>query len=141
MNKEEQIAELNSIVKATLGVSKIHGVGVFAIRDILKGEKIYADKLPSLYHIPYGSINKLFPEVKKIILDRWPCIINGSKFIYPDARLVSFMNHGIANYDPKTDSALFDIYKNEEILLDYINMPNYEKIWPDISTWNVSSVK
>lgn len=86
--------------------------------------------MPKIYTIPYGSFGKLFPEVKKIILERWPSVVNGSSFIYPDARLVSFMNHGLANYDPMTDTALHDIIKGDEILEDYKLMANWEKVWP-----------
>lgn len=121
-------------MKATLGVSNIHGIGVIAIRGIIKGEKIFADRLPALYHIPFGSVSKLYPEVKKIILDRWPSVVNGSNFIYPDARLVSFMNHAFtgegANYDPVTDTATEDISEGQEILEDYTAMPNYNKVYP-----------
>src|SRR3990167_7087634 len=137
-NQEQAIAQLNTIIKANLGVSKVNGIGVIAVRDIKKGEKIFADKLPSIYHIPYGSIGKLFPEARKIILERWPSIVNGSKFIYPDARLVSFMNHSVAghNYDPLTDTAECDILKGEEILENYKLMPNWEKVWPpDKNRW------
>src|SRR3990167_2308272 len=131
-NQEQAIAQLNTIIKANLGVSKVNGIGVIALRDIKKGEKIYADRLPSIYHIPYGSIRKLFPEARKIILERWPSIVNGSKFIYPDARLLSFMNHSEIghNYDPLTDTAECDIFEGEEILENYKSMPNFEKVWP-----------
>lgn len=130
INQEQQIIELNTIAKATLGVSKIHGIGVIALRTIRKGETIHANRMPKIYHIPYGSLGKLFPEVRKIILERWPSIVNGSKFIYPDARLVSFMNHGYGNYDPKTDTAMRDIRAGEEITENYKTMPNWEKVWP-----------
>ena len=133
MNQQGQaIAQLNTIIKANLGVSKIAGIGVIALRDIKKGEKIYADRLPSIYHIPYGSIRKLFPEARKIILERWPSIVNGSKFIYPDARLLSFMNHSEVghNYDPLTDTAECDIFEGEEIFENYKLMPNWDKVWP-----------
>src|SRR3990167_5200909 len=138
MNRQEQeIIKLNSEVKANLGVSRIHGIGVVAIRSIAKGDKLYADRMPNIYQIPYGSISKLFPEVKKIILERWPSIVNGSKFIYPDARLVSFMNHSDSpNYDPITDTAICAIMEGEEITEDYKLMPNWEKVWPlEKNTW------
>lgn len=131
MTQEEQIMELNTLAKATLGRSEVHGIGVIALRDIKKGEVIYADRMPKVYTVPYSSFGKLFPEVKKMILERWPSIINGSKFIYPDARLVSFMNHrDIPNYDPMTDTALCDIIKGQEIFEDYRLMPNFDKVWP-----------
>ena len=131
--QEQQIAEINSIAKATLGVSKIDGVGVIAIKTISKGEVIHADRIPKMYHIPYGSINKLFPEVRDEILKSWPSIVNGSPFIYPNCRLLSYMNHGSGedeNYDPLTDTTLCDIIKGAELREDYTKMANFEKVWP-----------
>lgn len=131
-NQEEQILELNTISKATLGVSKIHGIGVIAIKNIRAGQQIYADRMPKVYSVPFSSFGKLFPEVKKIILERWPNVVNYQKFIYPDARLVSFMNHapkGQANYDPVTDTALEDILANSEITENYCEMENAEKVF------------
>ena len=129
--QEEEILELNQISKETLKRSEVHGIGVFATRTIRKGEIIYADRMPKIYSVPYGSFRKLFLEVKKTILERWPSVVNGSRFIYPDARLVSFMNHSdIPNYDSMTDKALCDIIKGEEIFEDYKLMANWEKVWP-----------
>lgn len=134
MTQEQQILELSHLAKANLGVSKIHGVGVFALRAIPKGRSVFADRMPKVYNIPYSSMGKLLTEVKNMILERWPSVVNGSQFIYPDARLVSFMNHAFtgdgANYDPATDTALADIKEGEEILEDYTTMPNWEKVWP-----------
>ena len=139
MNKQEQdIAELNTIVKAIIAPSKISGVGVMAIRDIMKGEKIYADRMSKLYHIPYGSFGKLFPDVREIITERWPHVVSGEAFIYPDARLLSFMNHSSdpekINYDPVTDCALMDIPAGAEILEDYRIVPNWKEIYHWIDT-------
>ena len=131
MTNQDEINELNSIIKARIGVSKIHGVGVIATRDISKGEMVYADRMPKVYQVPYGSMSKLFPEVRGIILERWPSIINGGKFIAPDARLLSFMNHSEdPNYDPITDTALRKIWNKEEITENYKQMENWEKIYP-----------
>ena len=126
-----QIDVLNSHVKATLAPSKIHGIGVFAIMGIKKNQRIYCDELSKLYKLPYGSLNKLFPEIKKLILERWPSIINGSKFVSPDARLVSFMNHSDdPNYSQVTDTAKRDILCGEEITENYKLMQNWEKVYP-----------
>ena len=131
-NQDNQILALNSQIKAEIGVSKIDGVGVIAVTRIRKGEKVYADKMPSIYTLSYGNFGKLFPYVREVILKRWPSVVNGSKFIYPDARPVSFMNHSEydVNYDPKTDTALRDINEGEELFEDYKSMPNWEKVWP-----------
>ena len=125
------IDELNIQIKATVGVSKIHGVGVMALRKIRKGELVYANALPKIYRIPFGSLGKLFPEVRKVILDRWPSIVNDSVIVAHDVRLVSLMNHSPdPNYEPETDTALRDVEDGEEITEDYTKMPNWENIWP-----------
>src|SRR3990167_63136 len=127
----DQIAEINSQVKATVGVSKIHGVGVIAITSIPKGNRVYANELPRMYKMPYGSINKLFPEIKKIILDRWPSLVNGGRIVIHDVRLLSLMNHSPdPNYAPETDTVLRDIGVGEEILEVYTKIANWEKVWP-----------
>lgn len=133
MNQNQQIDILNSEVKATIGVSKIAGVGVIALTDIFKGQKVYANQTPKVLSIPYSGLSKLFPYVRKIVLDRWPSIINGSRIVIHDIRLMSLMNHGKgdrSNYDPNTDTALKDILVNSEILEDYTKMENWSKIWP-----------
>lgn len=134
MTQEEQITELNCTVKARLAPSKIHGVGVFAIMDIAKGQKAYC--IPRIerkwFNIPYGSLTKLLPEIRGLVLERWPSIINGSMFQSPndDAWLILFMNHSEEpNYDPKTDTTLKDIKKGEEITEDYRQMINHEKVY------------
>src|SRR3990167_111231 len=132
MNQQEQINQLNSVAKATLGVSKISGIGVIALVDIYKGDTIYADRMPVVYSIPYGSLGKLFTEVREEILKTWPNVINGNRFIYPNSRLLSYMNHSnTPNYDPMTDKALYNIKRGEEITENYKLMPNYEKVF----TW------
>lgn len=128
-----QVEILNKEMRATLAPSSVHGIGVFAIRDIKKGERVYCDNTSIIFELTYENLSRLYPEIKKIILERWPSIINGSKFISPDARLVSFMNHQDAdkcNYSQVTDTAKRDIKCGEEITEDYRLMPNYVKIYP-----------
>ena len=132
MTPSEQITKLNSIVKVRIAPSKIHGVGVFALRDIFKEEKLYADEFPQVYTIPYSSFDKLFKEVRELLLERWPQIVNGSKFAYPDTRIVAYMNHGYAdevNYDAIEDRMLKDVKIGEEITENYRLIPNYKKIF------------
>src|SRR3990167_10219816 len=106
---KHQIDELNSRVKATVGVSKIHGVGVIALTGILKGQRVYANQLPKIYKLSYSALSGLFPWVRKVILDRWPNVVNDGVIGAYDVRLVSLMNHSFdPNYEPKTDIALKD---------------------------------
>ena len=128
--QEQQVQELNTYVKTKIAPSKIHGVGVFALRDIPKGQKLYADMATKLYTLPYSSFGKLFPEVKELLLERFPLIVNGSRFLYPDTRIVAFMNHQEnPNYNAKSDLVLKDIKEGEEITEDYRKIEGWEKVF------------
>lgn len=134
-NYTKQIVELNNYVKTKIAPSKVHGVGVFALRDIPKGQKLYTDMAPRMYNLPYKEFRNLFPEVRKIILGRWPQIVNGSAFVFPDTRIQAFMNHSdTPNYDAVNDVALDDITEDTEITEDYRKIPGWEKI----HTWLIS---
>ena len=66
--------------------------------------------------------SKLRPEIRKIIMQRWPITKDGNPFLSPndDALLISFLNHSDKpNYDKFKDEAFTDIEKNEEITEDY----------------------
>lgn len=136
LSKDDQINELNTEVRCKLAASPVHGVGVFTIRDIKKGERLYCtpNLIPKFYNIPFGSLNKLFPEVRELVLSRWASVVNGSIFQSPndDAGLLFFCNHSTEpNYAVVTDTALKDISKGEEVLEDYRLMDNAEKVY----TW------
>lgn len=132
MNQQDQIDKLNSRVKYRIGPSPIQGVGIFALRDIPKGTRLHADEFPQPYSVPYSSFGQLFPEVKQLLLERWPQIVNGSRFCYPDTFLQAYMNHGgdESNYDAVNDIATKDIPKDAEILEDYRLIPGYEQVFP-----------
>lgn len=124
-----QIAELNTFVTTRLAPSKIHGVGVFALDNLKKGDKLFADIAPRMYNVPYDDFNQIKPDVRQILLERWPQIINGSAFIYPDTQTQAFMNHSeSANYDAFKDEMLMDVKSGEEITEDYRLIPNFDKI-------------
>lgn len=139
MNSQEwQIVELNTTVKCTLKPSPIHGIGVFTLRDIKKGERMYCFTQSTerrWYTIPYGSFNKIDQDVRELIVSRWASVINGSRFCSPndDAWLILFMNHSdTPNYEVKTDIALRDIQKGEEVFEDYCLMQNADKVYPEL---------
>jgi SET domain-containing protein len=112
--------ELNESVWATIGVSKIHGVGVIAIRDIPRGTVI-CGKNTKHFKYPLEDFNKVLPEIQKIILDRmlFPRGMTSLEFYHPNIiPLQVFMNH---SNTPNTDGfiALVDIKKGEELTEDY----------------------
>ncbi len=112
--------ELNATVWAKLAPSKIHGIGVFAIRFVPKGQKVYELgnrrwRKPIEYHMAHQSIQEL-------IYQRWPLVTQGADFWSPndDAHLPSFLNHSnIPNIDKHTFCALRDIPNGEELTEDY----------------------
>ncbi len=111
---------LNNTVWCTIRRSPIHGVGVFAIRDIKKGQKL---------HLQGGTgkwlktdLSKVIPEIRKLVHQRWPITKDGNPFLSPndDALLISFINHSEDfNYDKFNDKAFNDIKKDEEITEHY----------------------
>lgn len=122
LKKAQAIAEhLNATVKCYLAPSEIEGVGVFALRDISKGQKLGCQditrKVFELHNWHYVQ-----EDVADLIEKRWPGAKEGQEFLHPncDAHLILYMNHSDEpNYDPKTDMALRDIKKGEEITENY----------------------
>ena len=128
---ENAVKMLSELVKLKIAPSDIHGVGVFTMRDVKKGEKLYADAQYQALDIPYKDFKKLRPEIAEYILGRWAPIVNGSHFIYPDSKMIAFMNHSDDfNYDAKTDVALRDILEGEEVTENYRDILNYDKVFP-----------
>ena len=137
MTDDDAIAILNGLVKIRIAPSKIHGVGVFAMRDIEKGTKLYATMFPQVYKIPYEEMKRLFPEVRQLLLERWPQIVNGSSFMWPDTNSQAYMNHSdTPNYSAQDDVTLEDIYKGDEITEDYRKIDNWGKVFPWLSLDN-----
>lgn len=131
--QKAQIRELNNFVNTYVAPSNIHGVGVFALRDIKKGQKLYADMAPKVYNLEYKYFDDLVEEVRDKILERWPNVVNGEAFGYPDTFIQAFMNHSNdPNYDAINDLVLTDIPKGTEITEDYRLIKGWEKIYPFI---------
>ena len=134
MTQDEQIQELTETVKCRLAPSPVHGIGVFAIRDIKKGEKLHCTlEEPRWYTLKYENLDKIPPEVRQLILDRWSNVINGDPFLSPnhDAIMVNFMNHSNdPNFDPHTDTAMRDLPKGTEVFEDYRLAKNAHLVYP-----------
>lgn len=126
---KEAITMVNDVAKTRLAPSEVHGVGVFAIRDIKKGERIYADAMPVMLDIPYREFKNIHPEIVQLIKERFPRVVDGSHFMCPDTLVQMYMNHkDIPNYSNQTDKALRKIKIGEEIFEDYKAIKGWEKI-------------
>jgi hypothetical protein len=128
---DDVIHHLKYNVKTKLGISPIHGIGVFAIRDIQKGEDLFPiwEYDSGIYVIPNERLKELPEEVFEL-LDMY--FIN-EDFGYKIIRLFNGMNllaHMISycNSTYNTDFtqnisiggiAIRDIKAGEEILESY----------------------
>ena len=132
----EQIDYLNDRIRCYIAPSKIHGIGVFALRNLKAGENLYIfpeNQERTWFTVPYSRFKDLNSDVRNIILMRWPSVINGSAFLAPndDVWMGSFVNHADDfNYDQKADVVVKDIPAHSEITESYRIMLNYQKIYP-----------
>ena len=128
---QKAVKELNELVKVRLAPSKIHGVGVFAMRDLKIGERLYSDIMPIFFKLPYDYFDRLLPEVREILLEQYPNIVNGSAFSWPTVRWQGLMNHSeTPNYSAMKDVMIKDCLAGEEITENYKLILNAEKVFP-----------
>lgn len=125
--KKEILQHLQSDVYCKIGVSKTHGVGVFAIREIPKG----AMPLRSLrrlkeFEFPIKELKKLPREVKKQV--EVFCFVEDGVASIPSIGLNSFDMAVYLNHSKKPNlrfkrngslEALKRIRKGEELFIDY----------------------
>lgn len=125
------IKDLEENVYCRLQPSKVHGIGVFAIRDIPKGKELFKNFLSyQLTPVPVKAIRenkKIDAAVKKFADDVSP-EHNGMLYLYRqglNAIDISFyLNHSNKpNVATKDDNWSFfaarKIHKGEELLSDY----------------------
>jgi hypothetical protein len=135
---DKVIKHLTYNIKTKIGVSDIDGVGVFAIRDIKKGEDVFPiwEYDSGIYLIPNDRLNEIPSEVFEL-LDMY--FIN-EECGYKIIRLFKGFNftfHGFSYcnsaYQTKYTKnisddgiALMDIKAGEEILESYFENINFE---------------
>ncbi len=132
------IEYLNERVWATLKPSPIHGIGVFAIRDIPIGTiitdySVHNIKESKILAVPTAEFDQIHKAVRELILDRtmFRDFQNQFCFYSPnyEQTLQSFMNH---SNTPNTDGhvATRDIKEGEELTENYIELTNGDTIHP-----------
>jgi len=143
MVQMQQIVDrLNSTVWTRLVPSSIHGVGVFAIRDIPEGTVLVCDTLlQEDFILNEEYFLKLDKSIQEIILDRNAWVDDNISFHSPnaDADISKFMNHSNnENYDLSTGKTNKLIKCGEEIFSNY-NF--YYKILKKISQDHIKIIK
>ena len=136
---EELFNHLKYNVKTEIRPSSVHGVGVFAIRNIKKGEQLFTpwnyktahytisfEKWNSLPSYIINLINKYFgieSHIGKTIFIINGTNLNTNNLMYCNSSYPNFKNTNCSN----KGIALTDIIKNEEILIEYNPLLNLKK--------------
>jgi SET domain-containing protein len=114
--------------------SKIHGVGVFAIREIPKDTYIFTGDNSKMVWVDKSIIDKQDIEIKRLYDDF--CIIKGDKYLCPDnfnnLNVGWYLNESKYNPNVRCDEnydfyALRDIKKDDELTVDYSTFSDYPK--------------
>ena len=114
--------------------SKIHGVGVFAIRDIPKNTYIFSGDNSKVVWVNKGEIEKQGTAIKRLYDDF--CIIQRNKYGCPDnfnnLNVGWYLNESKENPNVKCDDnydfySLRDIKRDEELTVDYSTFSEYPK--------------
>ncbi len=113
-------------VYTRLRPSPIHGVGVFAIRDIPKDTYIFTGDNSKMVWVDKSVVETQEVEIRKLYDDF--CIIKGNKYYCPDnfnnMNVGWYLNGSKENPSVRCDDnydfyALRDIKKGEELTVDY----------------------
>ncbi len=110
-----------------LGASKIHGVGVFAIRSIRRGTRLFRGDDDGMIWVDAEATNRLSHEVKRQY-DDFSILKNGRYGSPPSFNRLTpawYINNSRANPNVRCDKdyeffALRDIKRGEELTVDYL---------------------
>jgi len=112
-----------------LGISKIQGIGVFAIRDIPNNKKIFEGETSKLIWFSKNKVDKLEPALRKLYEDF--CILEGDKYGAPDnfnnISIGWFLNHNQKNPNVRCNRncdyvSIRKIKAGEELSINYSSL-------------------
>jgi SET domain-containing protein len=128
MNKEALLKELANSTYVMIKPSPLHGIGVFAIRDIPKGtSNIFSRGVGDWIKVSKEEVEAL-PQHSKDLIENH-CLFDEDHYFIPDygfklVDLVIYLNHSetpnvISLNDGEEFEAIRDIAIGEELLVDY----------------------
>jgi len=128
MTKEELLKELSEEIYAVLKPSPVHGIGVFALRDIPKGcRNIFSKNIGEWIKLPIAAIEQL-PEHSRNLVETY-CLYDDENYYVPDygfkvMDLVNYLNHSatpniISINNGECFEALTSISAGTELLINY----------------------
>lgn len=128
MTKEQLLSELANEMWVTLKPSAVHGIGVFAIRNIPKGcRTIFSQNVGEWIRLPVSDVEKL-PQYSKSLIETY-CLYDDDHYYVPDygfkvMDMVNYLNHSstpnVASVnDGEYFEAIRDIAEGEELFVNY----------------------
>ncbi|MEN9547879.1 MAG: hypothetical protein RIR12_470 [Bacteroidota bacterium] len=128
MTKEELLLQLQQDTYVMLKPSPLHGIGVFAIRDIPKGcRTMFSTGVGKWIKLPIKEVEAL--PAHSINLIETYCLYDEECYFVPDygfklMDVVLYLNHSavpniISINDGEQFEALRDIKEGEELLINY----------------------
>jgi SET domain-containing protein len=136
MTREQLLQELQHDVYVMLRPSPVHGIGVFAIKDIPKGcRTIFSKGVGEWIKLSFAEVEQLPPHSRNLI--ETYCLYDEENYFVPDygfklMDLVLYLNHSA---DPNVISvnegdqfeAIRDIRVGEELLVNYDTLVDDEE--------------
>jgi SET domain-containing protein len=128
MKKEVLLKQLQSQTYVMIKPSPLHGIGVFAIRDISKGTKdIFSEGFGDWIKVSKDEVDALPSHSRELIENH--CLFDEDSYFIPEygfklVDLVIYLNHSetpnvLSLNDGEQFEALVDIKAGEELLVDY----------------------
>jgi SET domain-containing protein len=128
MKKEALLKQLQSQTYVMIKPSPLHGIGVFAIRDIPKGTTdIFSEGFGDWIKVSKDEVDALPTHSRELIENH--CLFDEDSYFIPEYgfKLVDFviyLNHSethnvLSLNDGEQFEALLDIKAGEELLVDY----------------------
>jgi SET domain-containing protein len=138
MTKEEVLQELSQETWVALKPSPVHGIGVFAIRDIPKGcRTLFSQNVGEWIKLPITAVNEL-PEHSRSLVETY-CLYDEEHYYVPDygfkvMDMVNYLNHSstpnvMSVNDGEYFETITDIPTGSELMVNYgsiVNVEGYE---------------
>ena len=131
MKKEALLKQLQSQTYVMIKPSPLHGIGVFAIRDIPKGTKdIFSEGFGDWIKVSKDEVDTLPSHSRELIENH--CLFDEDSYFIPEygfklIDLVIYLNHSetpnvLSLNDGEQFEALVDIKPGDELLVDYVTI-------------------
>lgn len=126
---------LNTSVKSYVRPSNVHGIGLFALVDIKKGEEVFPmwNGETDYYKIKWVEAQKLPQEVLAYVLRSYGSdiksddsfinfkLVKDTNFLFSSPLCLLNTQYENGNVDSRSGMALRDVKKNEELFGNYGN--------------------